>query len=66
MATSNTIEEVHELDDCDESYTENTMRTVDFDDNKNPSRKEFKMSIDGLESGNPYSKDDSDNEGTWF
>ena len=38
----------------DESFTENTMRTVEVDDLGEPSRKDNKMSIDGIESANPY------------
>ena len=53
MMTNNTIEELGEpYGDLEESYTENTMRTVNFDDV--PSQKDNKMSIDGVESSNPY------------
>ena len=53
MMTNNTIEEVGEpYGDMEDSYAENTMRTVDFDDIT--SHKDNKMSIDGVESQNPY------------
>ena len=58
MMTNNTIEEVGEPygemedGDMDDTYAENTMRTVDFDDIT--SHKDNKMSIDGVESQNPY------------
>ena len=53
MMTNNTIEEEGEpYGDMEDSYAENTMRTVDFDDIT--SHKDNKMSIDGVESQNPY------------
>ena len=49
MMTNATIEEVGEpYGDMEDSYAENTMRTVDFDDIT--SHKDNKMSIDGVES----------------
>ena len=53
MMTNNTIEELGEpYGDMEDSYAENTVRTVDFDDMS--SHKDNKMSIDGVESQNPY------------
>ena len=67
MMTNNTIEEVGEPYDEDESYTENTLRTVEFDDLKNPSRRDNKMSIDGVESANPYPLySDNGDDGSWL
>ena len=68
MMTNNTIEEVGEPygDFAEDSqYTdEPTMRTVDFDDM--PSHKDNKMSIDGIESANPYPLYQSTvEEGSW-
>ena len=51
----------------DESYTENTLRTVEIDDLSDPSRKDNKMSIDGIESANPYPLySHSGDDGTWL
>ena len=65
MMTNNTIEELGEpYGELEESYTENTMRTVNFDDV--PSQKDNKMSIDGIESSNPYPLySNQQEEGSW-
>ena len=53
----------------DETLTENTLRSVDIEEFDNdPSRKDNKMSIDGIESANPYPlySSNSGDDGSWL
>lgn len=60
------VDDPYEEDD-DEDYTEATLRTVDSELGSGASRKDNKMSIDGVESENPYPLyADPVDEGSWL